>query len=67
MPRPTPRFHIRRTRSGQYRPYLRAANGEQVGGSETYVTLAGAVRWTRSLARWATKALEQPAEYEGRK
>lgn len=33
MARRTARFHVRKTRSGEYRPYLKAANGEIVGGT----------------------------------
>ena len=60
MNKRTARFHIRRTRSGEYRPYLRAANGEIVGGSETYKTLAGAKRWCAALALWVPAAEAQP-------
>ncbi len=51
MTKRTARFHIRRTRSGEYRPYLRAANGEIVAGTETYTTKAGALRWTKRRPR----------------
>jgi len=55
----TARFHIRRTKSGEYRPYLRAANGEQVGGSETYKTVQGAQRWIARLYVWVGDAALQ--------
>jgi uncharacterized protein YegP (UPF0339 family) len=56
MPKRTARFHIRKTLNGQYRPYLKAANGEQVGGSETYHTLAGAKKWVANMALWVSDA-----------
>lgn len=56
MTKRTARFHIRRTRSGEYRPYLRAANGEMVAGTETYKTLAGAKRWIKGLIIWSQDA-----------
>jgi uncharacterized protein YegP (UPF0339 family) len=59
MTKRTARFHIRRTRSGEYRPYLKAANGEQVGGSETYKTIASATKWITRLDSWVVSALGQ--------
>lgn len=56
MTKRTARFHIRKTRSGEYRPYLRAANGEHVAGTETYATKAGAKRWIKRLMIWAQDA-----------
>jgi uncharacterized protein YegP (UPF0339 family) len=56
MPKRTARFHIRKARNGQYRPYLKAANGEIVGGSETYHTLAGAKKWVGNMALWVGDA-----------
>jgi len=56
MARRTARFHIRRAKNGEWRPYLKAANGEIVGGSETYVTKAGAARWLERIRDWVADA-----------
>ena len=59
-PTRTARFHIRKTRRGEFRPYLKAANGEIVAGSETYKTLRGAKRWINRLFEWSGDALATP-------
>jgi uncharacterized protein YegP (UPF0339 family) len=56
MHKRTARFHIRKTRNGQYLPYLKAANGEQVAGSETYKTQQGAERWLERIRDWVGDA-----------
>ena len=56
MPKRKAQFHIRKTRKGEYRPYLKAGNGEQVGGSETYKTRQGAIRWIDKMFTWVDQA-----------
>jgi uncharacterized protein YegP (UPF0339 family) len=59
MSKRTSRFHIRCTAKGEYRPYLRAANGEHVAGTETYRTEQGARNWITRLCNWAADAMAQ--------
>lgn len=59
MPK-SPRFHLQKTSKGEWRPYLRAANGEYVGGTETYGKKQEAKSWAKKLPGWAAKALALP-------
>lgn len=56
MPKRTARFHIAKTTGGQYRPYLKAANGEFVAGTETYRTMQGAAQWIERIRTWVGDA-----------
>lgn len=57
-------FYIRRTKNKEFRPYLKAANGEKVAGTETYKTRGGAMKWIHNLAAWVIDASTEPIAEE---